>query len=352
MTQKWLPPIHWDGDAVAILDQRLLPHKETFILCTRAQQVVNAIKNMAIRGAPAVGVAGAMALALGARSIQAADPQTFKRKLVRLCRQVKSARPTGNNLGWAVEKIYAAVVENPQANVFELQEIIRQKADEILSRDITDNLAIGQHGKEVIPPGARVLTYCNAGALATADYGTAVGVIRAAHESDPSIQVYSCETRPFLQGSRLTAFELMKANIPVTLITDNSVGSIMQQGKIDVVVVGADRIAANGDTANKIGTYMVAVLAKTHNIPFYVAAPRSTIDPTLVDGKEIPIEQRDPKEVTHFHGKAVAPPNVKALNPAFDVTPNGYIHGIITEVGVLRKPLERAIKKAFEISCT
>lgn len=350
MTQKWMPPIHWEGDAVAVLDQRLLPHKETFILCTRPRQVINTIKNMAIRGAPAVGVAGAMALALGAANIQAANTQTFKRKFSHLCNQVKSARPTGNNLGWAVEKIHAEVLNNPQADVFELQGIIRQKADEILAQDVADNIEIGRHGKEVIPRGARILTYCNAGALATADYGTAVGVIRAAHASDPSIQVYSCETRPFLQGARLTAFELMKADIPVTLITDNSVGSLMQQGVIDVVVVGADRIAANGDAANKIGTYMVAVLAKTHHIPFYVAAPRSTIDPTLADGNGIPIEQRNPKEVTYFNGKAVAPPNVKALNPAFDVTPNSYIHGIITEVGVLRKPLGRAIRKALGAS--
>ncbi len=349
MTQQWLPPIHWDGDTVAILDQRLLPRKEVFLRCTKPQQVVNAIRNMAIRGAPAVGVAGAMALALGAQNIQAADPQTFKRKFVRLCQQVKDARPTGNNLGWAVEKIYSVVVENPGSDVLELQELIRQKADEILSEDVAANLAIGEHGKELMPRGARILTYCNAGALATADYGTALGVIRAAHASDPSIEVYTCETRPFLQGSRLTAFELMKARIPVTLITDNSVGTLMQQGKISVVVVGADRIAANGDTANKIGTYMVAVLAKTHHIPFYVAAPRSTIDPTLGEGREIPIEQRDPKEVTHFNGKAVAPLKVPALNPAFDVTPHKYIEGIITEVGVLHKPFGKAIRKAFEM---
>ncbi len=349
MKQQWLPPIHWDRDAVAILDQRLLPHRETFLRCTRPQQVVHAIKSMAIRGAPAVGVAGAMALALGAQNLQAADPQTFRRKFVRLCQQVKSARPTGNNLGWAVEKIYSVVVENPRADVLTLQELIRKKADEILAEDIAANLSIGKHGREVIPPGAKILTYCNAGALATADYGTAVGVIRAAHSEDPSLEVYACETRPFLQGARLTAFELMKAGIPVTLITDNSVGSLMQQGRIQVVVVGADRIAANGDTANKIGTYMVAVLAKTHNIPFYVAAPCSTIDPTLADGKEIPIEQRDPREVTHFNGKAVAPPNVTALNPAFDVTPNKYITGIITEVGILRKPFGKAIRKAFEV---
>ncbi len=348
MFEKCLPPIYWDGDAVAILDQRVLPHQEKILLCSKPQQVITAIKNMSIRGAPAVGVAGALALALGARDLQAADTQTFRRKFVRLCEQVKNARPTGNNLGWAVEKIYSVLLENPKADVPELQALIRRKADAILAEDVRDNVAIGKWGKEVIPRGARVLTYCNAGALATADYGTAVGVIRAAYADDPTVEVYACETRPFLQGARLTAYELQCAGIPVTLITDNAAGSLMQQGKIDVVVVGADRIASNGDTANKIGTYTVAVLARTHNIPFYVAAPRSTIDPSLADGSGIPIEQRDPREVTHLFGRPVAPKDIKALNPAFDVTPSKYITGIITEVGVLQKPFKQSIRKALE----
>lgn len=348
MFEKCLPPIYWDGDAVAILDQRVLPHQEKILLCSKPQQVITAIKNMSIRGAPAVGVAGALALALGARDLQAADTQTFRRKFVRLCEQVKNARPTGNNLGWAVEKIYSVLLENPKADVPELQALIRRKADAILAEDVRDNVAIGKWGKEVIPRGARVLTYCNAGALATADYGTAVGVIRAAYADDPTVEVYACETRPFLQGARLTAYELQCAGIPVTLITDNAAGSLMQQGKIDVVVVGADRIASNGDTANKIGTYTVAVLARTHNIPFYVAAPRSTIDPSLADGSGIPIEQRDPREVTHLFGRPVAPKDIKALNPAFDVTPSKYLTGIITEVGVLEKPFKQSIRKALE----
>jgi methylthioribose-1-phosphate isomerase len=348
MTDQWLPPIYWDDDAVAILDQRVLPHREVFLRCTSVKQVVNAIKTMAIRGAPAIGVAGAMALALGARTILAADSQTFRQKFIRLCQQVRTARPTANNLAWAVEKVYSVVVENPQATVTELQALIREKADELLREDVATNQQIGAWGARVIPTGARVLTYCNAGALATADYGTAVGVIRAAFDVDPTVQVYACETRPFLQGARLTAYELMRAGIPVTLITDNAAGSLMQQKKIDVAVVGADRIAANGDTANKIGTYTMAVLAKTHEIPFYVAAPRSTIDPSLPDGSEIPIEQRDPKEVTHLQGKPVAPQGVRALNPAFDVTPNKYITGIITEVGILSKPYGKAIRKALE----
>jgi methylthioribose-1-phosphate isomerase len=347
MPEQWLPPIHWDGDAVAILDQRILPHQEKFLRCTTPEQVIGAIKTMAIRGAPAVGVAGALALALGARSIRTGDPKEFRRKFSRICHKVREARPTGANLGWAVKRLYSVVVENPKAAIVELQQLIVQEANAILTEDVVSNQQIGRWGREIVPKGARILTYCNAGALATADYGTAVGVIRAAFETDSTISVFSCETRPFLQGARLTAFELMRAGIPVTLITDNAAGSLMSQGMIDLAVVGADRIAANGDTANKIGTYMVAVLARTHDVPFYIAAPRSTIDPGLPDGSGIPIEQRDPREVTHFNGKRVAPDGVGALNPAFDVTPNKFISGIITEVGVLRKPFPKSIRKAL-----
>jgi len=349
MPEQWLPPIHWDGDAVAILDQRILPHQEKFLRCTTAEQVIGAIKTMAIRGAPAVGVAGALALALGARSIRTDDPKEFRRKFSKICHKVREARPTGANLGWAVERLYSIVVENPKADISELQERILAEANAILTEDIVSNRQIGRWGREIVPKGARILTYCNAGALATADYGTAVGVIRAAFEADPTVSVFSCETRPFLQGARLTVFELMRAGIPVTLVTDNAVGSLMSQSGIDLVVVGADRIAANGDTANKIGTYTVAVLAKTHDIPFYVAAPRSTIDPALSDGSGIPIEHRDPREVTHLCGKRIAPDGVSALNPAFDVTPNKYISGIITEVGVLKKPFTKAIRKALQV---
>jgi methylthioribose-1-phosphate isomerase len=349
MPEKWLPPIYWDGDAVAILDQRVLPDREKMLRCTNPGQVVTAIRTMAIRGAPAVGVAGAMALALGADAMKDVDLKTFKRRFAILCEKVKNARPTGNNLSWAVERIHSVLVEHPAATVSELQTRIRRMADLILEEDIADNQAIGSHGRQVMPRGAKILTYCNAGALATADYGTALGVIRSAFAADPSLQVYACETRPFLQGSRLTAYELMRAGIPVTLITDNAVGSLMRQQTVDVVVVGADRIAANGDTANKIGTYMVAVLAHRHDVPFYIAAPRSTIDPRIADGHAIPIEQRDPHEVTHFHGRRIAPAGISALNPAFDVTPHSLITGIITEVGILRKPFGRAIRKAMEM---
>ncbi len=348
MSEKWFPPIYWDDDAVAILDQRILPHRERIIRCTNPYQVISAIRTMAIRGAPAVGVAGALALALGAQNIKTSDPKIFRRKFSALCDKVKVARPTGNNLSWAVERVYSILVENPKATVSELRAMIRRMADGILAKDVVDNQSIGAHGRQIIPRGARILTYCNAGALATADYGTAVGVIRSAYAEDPSIQVYACETRPFLQGSRLTAYELMRAGIPVTLITDNSVGSLMQQRKVDVVVVGADRIAANGDTANKIGTYTIAVLARQHNVPFFIAAPRSTIDPMIGDGQAIPIEQRNEREVTHFYGRPVAPDGIRVLNLAFDVTPHNFISGIITEVGILRKPFGKAIRKAME----
>ena len=347
MSEQWLPPIYWDEDTVVMIDQRVLPHKEKLLRCTTPQQVVEAIKKMAIRGAPAIGVAAAMALALGSRTIIAADTETFTRKFVRICQQVKSARPTAVNLSWAVDRVYSVLVENPKSTVAEWQQLIRGRADEMLREDVEANKAIGAWGSKIIPKGANILTYCNAGALATADYGTAVGVIRAAHAADPTIHVYSCETRPFLQGSRLTSYELMRAGIPVTLITDNAAGSLMQQKKIDVVVVGADRIASNGDTANKIGTYTMAVLAHVHHIPFYIAAPRSTIDPLIPAGSGIPIEKRDPKEVTHFDGRPVAPEGVEALNPAFDVTPQKYLAGIITEVGILRKPFTKAIREAL-----
>ncbi|MGV8075633.1 MAG: S-methyl-5-thioribose-1-phosphate isomerase [Syntrophobacteraceae bacterium] len=346
MSQQWMPPIYRDGDTVVILDQRKLPHREIELRCTSPQEVVKAIKNMSIRGAPALGVAGAMALALGARTITAPDPKTFKQKLMRLCRQVGEARPTAVNLSWAVHRVWSAVAANLDASIPELQTIIIKEADDILKEDISINCKIGAWGSKIIPAGARILTYCNAGALATADYGTAVGVIRAAHDSDPSIQVFSCETRPFLQGARLTCFELMRAGIPVTLITDNAAGSLMHQKKIDLVVVGADRIAANGDTANKIGTYTMAVLARENGIPFYIAAPLSTIDIHIPNGDGIPIEERDSKEVTHFRGRPVAPKGVKALNPAFDVTPNKYIAGIITEAGILEKPFAKSIRQA------
>jgi methylthioribose-1-phosphate isomerase len=342
-----LRPIYWDGDAVAILDQRALPHREIIIRCTQAAQVIKAIRAMAIRGAPAIGLAGAMALALGARHIQAADTQTFRRKFLRLCRLVKSARPTGMNLLWAVDRIYQSIARVQDADVFALQRRVREAADAVVREDLLTNQAIAAAGAAVVPRGAQLLTYCNTGSLATGGHGTALGIIRSALTVDPSIRVFVCETRPFLQGARLTTYELMADYFPVTLITDNAAGALMAQKRVDLVLVGADRIAANGDVANKIGTYSLAVLARAHQVPFYVAAPRSTIDPALADGSTIPVEERDAREITHFRGVAVAPEGVHVWNPAFDVTPHALLAGIITEVGILRKPFGRSIQKAL-----
>lgn len=342
-----LRSIYWDGDVVAILDQRALPQREVIIRCTEAKQVIKAIRTMAVRGAPAIGLAGAMALALEARRIQAADLLTFRRKFLRLCRLVKAARPTGANLGWAVDRIYSAISRDQDVDVFVLQRRVREEADALLREDAEVNQAMALVGAEVVPKGARVLTYCNTGALATGGYGTALGVIHTAFARDRSLRVFACETRPFMQGARLTTYELMAEGIPVTLITDNAAGALMARKGVDLVLVGADRIAANGDTANKIGTYTLAVLAKVHQVPFYVVAPRSTLDPALADGRAIPLEERDSREITHCAGHAVAPLGVPAWNPAFDVTPQALITGIITEVGILRRPFGRAIRKAL-----
>lgn len=341
-------PLFWDGDTFVILDQRLLPSKEVYIACTTPDKAINAIKNMAVRGAPAVGLAGAAAVALGAKNIVASDPETFLKKFDRLCERVKKARPTGYNLEWAVEVMRSVIVENLSENIPEMVQKLREKAEALIEEDIAINKAIGKWGKAVIPPDSTVLTYCNAGALATGGYGTALGVIRAAWEEGKNIQVIACETRPYLQGSRLTVYELMKDNIPVTLITDNAAGFLMQKKKIDVIIVGADRITANGDVANKIGTYTLGVLAKNHNIPFYVAAPRSTIDSMKTRGDQIPIEERPGKEITHIGNKSIAPDNTKTLYYAFDVTPAKYISGIITEVGIITRPYTKNIRMALQ----
>lgn len=342
-----LRSIYWDGDVVAILDQRALPQREVIIRCTEAKHVIKAIRVMAVRGAPAIGLAGAMALALGARRIQAADLLTFRRKFLHLCRLVKAARPTGANLGWAVDRIYSAISRNHDADVFALHCRVREEADALLREDVEVNQAMAAVGAEIVPKGAHVLTYCNTGALATGGYGTALGVIRTAFARDRGLRVFASETRPFLQGARLTSYELMAEGIPVTLITDNAAGALMARKGVDLVLVGADRIAANGDTANKIGTYTLAVLAKAHDVPFYVVAPRSTMDPALADGRSIPLEERDSREITHCAGHAVAPDGVPVWNPAFDVTPQALITGIITEVGILRRPFGPAIRKAL-----
>jgi methylthioribose-1-phosphate isomerase len=299
---------------------------------------------MVIRGAPAIGVAAAMGLALGGRRIKNQNRATFERHFQRICEKMASARPTASNLFWAIDSMLEVLKKHPQASVEELKDLLRRKADHLLAADQAINKAIGHHGQIVVPDGATVLTHCNAGALATAGYGTALGVVRAAWEVGKNIRVLADETRPFLQGSRLTAWELQQDNIPVTLITDSMAGHLMSKGKVQLIVVGADRVAANGDIANKIGTYSLAVLAKENKVPFYVAAPLSTVDLSVATGKDIPIEERDPREVTHSLGHAIAPPGVNAWNPAFDVTPNRFIAGIITEKGIARKPFSKALK--------
>jgi len=331
-----------------MIDQRKLPQQETYVLCSDYRQVIRAIKEMVIRGAPAIGIAAAMGLALGAQKIRTLDFETFKSRFDRICGEMSQARPTAVNLFWAIQRMKKVVEEKALQNVVTLKKNLIREARTMLSEDIETNKRMGRQGQRVLPKKATVLTHCNAGALATGGYGTALGVIRAAREAGKTIQVVADETRPFLQGARLTAWELAKDHIPVTLITDNMAGYLMGKGMIDAVIVGADRIAANGDTANKIGTYSVAILAKEHGIPFYVAAPLSTIDAQIKSGEAIPIEERAEREVTHLGGKKVAASGISVLNPAFDVTPHSYISGILTEKGILRAPYSQSIARALK----
>ena len=333
--------LEWTQEGVVMIDQRKLPAEELYPLFKTYQEVAQAIRDMVVRGAPAIGVAAAMGLALGAKHIQTDNAQEFERQLGEICDTLASTRPTAVNLFWAIERMKRIFRQQVQTgDLRKVKQALEDEAVQMHAEDIALNRRLGSFGASLM--GERVLTHCNAGALATAGYGTALGVIRAAVEQGKKIQVFADETRPFLQGARLTAWELQKDNIPVTLITDSMAGYFMQQGKIDCVVVGADRIAANGDVANKIGTYSVAVLAKENKIPFYVAAPISTLDLSLPSGEHIPIEQRPSREVTHIQQSAIAPEGVQVENPAFDVTPNRYVTAIITERGIARAPyLER-----------
>jgi methylthioribose-1-phosphate isomerase len=335
MKPQEVTPIYRDPTGrVMILDQRLLPFEETWIACNDATEVAAAIHDMAIRGAPAIGVAAAYGLALGARAQNDLTPERFEA----LCRELAAARPTAVNLFWAIGRMrerFATLVAGG-ARGTTLHEALDAEAQAIRDEDLAMNHAIGRHGAELIPRGARILTHCNTGSLATAGWGTALGVIRSAHAADPSLKVFADETRPYLQGARLTAWELMQDGIDVTLIPDGAAGHLMRTGDIDLAIVGADRIAHNGDTANKIGTYMVATLCARHGLPFYVAAPTSTIDLATPDGSAIPIEERPAREVREVFGKPVAPPDVKVRNPSFDVTPSDLITAIITERGVAR----------------
>jgi methylthioribose-1-phosphate isomerase len=345
-----LPTITRESDAVVMIDQRKLPAQEIFVRCKTAKEVAKAIKTMVIRGAPAIGVAAAMGLALGVRQSKSTGTQKLAAEFYKLCELMASTRPTAVNLFWAIDRMkrsFAAGAEVGES-VAQIQDRLDREAAAIHDEDVASCRAMGAFGAEVVPSDARILTHCNAGALATAGYGTALGVIRGAVEAGKQVVVFADETRPFLQGARLTAWELVRDGIQTTVITDNMAGALMQQGKVNFVVVGADRIAANGDTANKIGTYGVAVLAREHKIPFYVAAPLSTIDLQTPDGEHIPIEERNAREVTHVGGAQLAPDGALVWNPAFDVTPSRLIAGIITERGILRAPYTESLKRAFE----
>ena len=329
--------IEWTDAGVVMIDQRILPAREEFITCKNYQEVADAITTMVIRGAPAIGCAAAMGVAIGA---QQASDENFDAELDEICKTLAATRPTAVNLFWAIDRMQKLVEARKAAgdSLDEIREALVAEAKEVLRDDIEINKAIGRHGAELLPEGATVMTHCNAGALATGGYGTALGVIRAALEGGNPVAVMANETRPFMQGARLTVWELQQDDIPVTLLTDNMAGHTLRSGRVGAVVVGADRIAGNGDVANKIGTYSVAVLAKENGIPFYVAAPISTLDLSLSSGDEIPIEERAAEEVTHIRGERIAPQDTAVINPAFDVTPNKYVTAIITEKGVARAP--------------
>lgn len=343
-----IPTIQWHGKFVRMIDQRKLPARVEWYDCKGYRDVIQAIRKMVIRGAPAIGVAAAMGLALGARSIRAGSYGAFHQGFKEMAVKMLGARPTAINLKWAVDRMSGLVEKMASESVAEIKTALMKESEEILTEDIEINRMIGIHGADLVPEKATILTHCNAGSLATAGYGTALGVIRAAHEAGKEVRVIADETRPWLQGLRLTAFELMEDKIPVTVITDNAAGYFMRRGRIDLVVTGADRIAANGDVANKIGTYQVAVLAKENRVPFYVAAPLSTIDLGTKEGDSIPVEERESREITHFGTREIAPKGVKTLNPAFDVTPGRYVTAIITEKGVITHPLKSGIKRVFE----
>jgi methylthioribose-1-phosphate isomerase len=333
--------IQWDRDRVVMLDQRLLPEKEVYRCYRDYTQVAQAIRDMVIRGAPAIGVAAAMGVALGALG---AKGKNFDREIERVLRALAKTRPTAANLFWALERMRRVYIEKRSLGVEPVKRLLKEEALKIYDEDIAANRLLGKYGCKLLGNCRRVMTHCNAGALATAGYGTALGVIRAMKEAGRDVEVLVNETRPFLQGARLTAWELKKDKIPVTVLTDNMAGYLMQKGKVDAVVVGCDRVAANGDVANKIGTYSIAVLARRHNIPFYVAGPTSSIDLRCSSGEEIPIEQRDPREVSHIFGRAVIPRGVRIVNPAFDVTSQELVSAIITEKGVITPPFQHNIR--------
>jgi methylthioribose-1-phosphate isomerase len=346
-----IPTLEWTDAGVRFLDQTKLPMEETYVLAEDYRAVADVIRTMIVRGAPAIGVSAAMGVALGLQRSQAADIAQLDDDLKIICETLAATRPTAVNLFWGIERIRQLVIAMSQEScvtVPQIQQAAVAEARRMYDEDIAACRAMGAAGAVLMPRTGGVLTHCNAGALATCGYGTALGVIRAAVERGHKLHVYADETRPFLQGARLTAWELLHDNIPTTVLCDNMAASQMRAGKIKAVIVGADRIAANGDVANKIGTYGVAVLAKEHGIPFYVAAPWSTIDMATPTGEQIPIEERAAKEVTHFNGKQITPSNAEICNPAFDVTPAKYVTAIITELGVLQPPYEEALRIGLE----
>lgn len=343
-----LPAIKWKKDRIVLIDQRKLPGEEVYVECQDHIQVAEAIEKMIIRGAPAIGVAAAYGAALGLLKLN--RETDVEREFNQILQRLERTRPTARNLFWALERMKKTYEENRSLSLPQLKEKMIQEAVSIETEDIETNKRIGRLGRSLFQDGDSILTHCNTGSLATAGFGTALGIIKAAYQEGKRIQVYADETRPLLQGARLTCWELDKEKIPVTLITDSMSGHLMQKGMISKVVVGADRIARNGDTANKIGTYTVAVLAKEHGIPFYIAAPTHTIDLSLSGGDEIPIEMRSAQEVKEFAGRSVTVPHVDAKNPAFDVTPAAYISAIITEKGISRPPYVKSLEDVFKKS--
>jgi methylthioribose-1-phosphate isomerase len=343
--------ITWNNGKATMLDQTIIPYEYKYVDITSGNQMFDAIKNMIVRGAPAIGIAGAYGIVLFAQELAEKNLtfEEFKKELIQKADYMSTSRPTAVNLMWACSQL-KEMIKNSSSNQTQLIEELTKKSIEIEKDDVNRCKKMGDFGAEIVPKGGTILTHCNAGALATGGYGTALGVVRSAFDRDNTVKVFADETRPRQQGARLTTFELAMDGIPVTLITDGMHSYFMNKGMIDVVIVGADRIALNGDTANKIGTYTVAISAKYHNVPFYVAAPLSTIDVSINTGAEIPIEERSREEVTHINGKIICSDKVNVINPAFDVTPNELIAGIITEVGILKPPFEQSIKEAFQNS--
>lgn len=340
--------IEWDGTHVRMVDQRKLPSRIEWYVCKGYKDVIKAIQTMVIRGAPAIGIAAAMGCALGAYSIRAKTYAAFMTRFRRIAEEILLARPTAVNLKWAVERMTGLAERMSGQPLDQIRRILKKESEEILAEDVEINRSIGERGAALIPFQATILTHCNAGSLATGGYGTALGVVRTAHENGKKIEVIADETRPWLQGLRLTAFELMEDRIPVSVIVDNAAGLLMRQKRIDLVITGADRIAANGDVANKIGTYQVALMAGIHKIPFYVAAPLSTIDPAIRNGEMIPLEERGPEEINRLGNMNIGPSGVRVLNPAFDITPASHISAIITEKGVIRAPYTSGIKRLLK----